>query len=120
MVKLFDYDERLREISMFFQENDAVHHTMAHVVEKLEQANIPYAIVGGMAVNAHKYQRTTGDVDVLVTAEGFAEFVRRFVPGDFETARTATMEAAVPLGTVDVLVLNEVAGLMAALAGKKR
>ena len=42
-----------------------------------------------------------------------------FVPGERETARTATADSAVPLGTVDVLVLNEAAGLMAALAGKK-
>src|SRR5947209_6278886 len=85
MIQLFDFDRRLLEISMFFQETDAVHQTMAHVVEKLEQAGIPYAIVGGMAVNAYQYQRTTGDVDVLLTAAGFADFLQRFVPGDFET-----------------------------------
>jgi hypothetical protein len=80
----FSFDRRLREIDMFFQGTDPVHRTMAHVVEKLEQAGIPYAIVGGMAVNAHKYERTTRDVDVLLTREGFEDFLQRFVPGDFE------------------------------------
>ncbi len=80
----FSFDQRLREIDIFFQGNSPVHHTMARVVEKLEQAGIPYAIVGGMAVNAHQYERTTKDLDLLLTSAGFAEFVRQFVPGDFE------------------------------------
>ena len=51
---------------MFFQKNDPVHKTMRRVVKQLEKAKIPYAIVGGMAVNAHGYRRTTNDVDVLL------------------------------------------------------
>ena len=38
-----------------------------------------------MAVNAHRYERTTDDVDVLLTAEGFAEFRRRFVEKNYHT-----------------------------------
>ena len=75
---------RLKEIDMFFAGTDPVHQTMRRVVEKLEGAAIPYAIVGGMAVNAHRYQRTTADVDVLLTPEGFAEFRRLFVEKDYE------------------------------------
>lgn len=70
---------------MFFQGKDAVHKTMRRLVKKLEKAEIPYAIVGGMAVNAHGHQRTTKDLDVLLTAEGFAQFKERFVPKDYET-----------------------------------
>jgi hypothetical protein len=76
---------RLKEIDMFFAGNDAVHQTMRHVVDKLEGAKIPYAIVGGMAVNAHGYRRTTADVDVLMTQAGFAAFRRHFVEADYET-----------------------------------
>jgi hypothetical protein len=32
-----------------------------------------------MAVNAHRYRRTTGDVDFLLTPKGFATFRQRFV-----------------------------------------
>jgi hypothetical protein len=45
--------------------------------------------------------------------------VAYFVPGGTDEARTATAEQALPLGQVDVLVLNEVATLMYALSGKK-
>jgi hypothetical protein len=69
---------RLIEIDMFFQGKDPVHQTMRRLARRLEKAGIPYAIVGGMAVNAHRYQRTTGDVDVLLTPQGFADFRERF------------------------------------------
>jgi hypothetical protein len=80
----FDFRQRLREISMFFQENDAVHQTMRTVADALERAGISYAIMGGMAVNAHRHRRTTGDVDFLVSAEGFANFLRLAPEAAFE------------------------------------
>src|SRR5438874_6562072 len=84
VARAIGFDERLKEIDMFFQGTDRVHQTMRRVVEKLDASNIPYAVVGGMAVNAHHHERTTHDVDFLLTAEGFTEFTRQFVPSDFE------------------------------------
>jgi hypothetical protein len=75
----FSFMRRLKEISMFFQGKDEVHKTLRRVVKRLEKAGISYAVMGGMAVNAHKYQRTTGDVDVLLTEEGLEEFQKRYV-----------------------------------------
>lgn len=69
---------------MFFDGTDAVHQTMRRVVRKLEETRIAYAIVGGMAVNAHRYTRTTGDVDFLLTGEGFNAFVKFAASGDFD------------------------------------
>ena len=40
----------------------------------LESDQIPYAIVGAMALNAHGYRRVTVDVDVLLTRDGLARF----------------------------------------------
>ena len=51
-----------------------VHLAMDRVVQKLDELGIPYAICGGMAVNAHGHQRTTTDVDLLLTADGLARF----------------------------------------------
>jgi hypothetical protein len=83
-IRPFNIWKGLKEISMFFQGRDEVHKTMRRVVKRLEKANIPYAVVGGMAVFAHNYRRTTADVDILLTPEGFAEFRRRFVPKNYE------------------------------------
>jgi hypothetical protein len=104
--KPFDFMERLKEIDMFFQENDPVHQTMRRVADALEGAGIPYAVMGGMAVNAHGHQRTTGDVDFLLTPQGFAEFRRRFVPHDYEPVPKRTKRFADKANgvTFDILV----------------
>lgn len=83
--KPFSFSRRLKEIDMFFEGRDAVHRTLRRLVKRLEKAKIPYAIVGAMAVNAHRYRRTTTDVDVLLTPAGFDDFRRLFVPKEYET-----------------------------------
>jgi hypothetical protein len=80
----FSFIKRLKEIDMFFQQRDPVHQTMRRTVRRLEKAGIPYAIIGGMALNAHRYLRTTGDVDFLLTPQGFEEFRKRFVGKNYE------------------------------------
>src|SRR5262245_17123019 len=72
--------ERIRSISMFFDGRDEVHKTLKRLVKRLDNAGISYALMGGIAVNAHKYVRTTGDVDILLTMEGFNEFKAKFTP----------------------------------------
>lgn len=69
---------------MFFQGTDPVHATMRRIADLLERAGIPYAIMGGMAVNAHRYERTTNDVDFLLTAEGLGDLVRRHLGQEFD------------------------------------
>lgn len=76
--------DRIKSVDMFFQKNDPVHKTMRRTIKNLEKANIPYALMGGMAVNLHGYRRTTNDVDFLLTSEGFAEFQKRFVPKHYQ------------------------------------
>jgi len=81
--KSFSFIQRLKEISMFFQRKDEVHKTMRRLAKLLDKANIAYAVVGGMAVNAHKHRRTTDDVDILLTPEGLKIFRSRFVERNY-------------------------------------
>ena len=76
--------DRLKEIDMFFQKRHPVHQTTRRIARLLEKARIPYAIVGGMAVNLHGAERTTRDVDVLLTQDGFDRFQREFVGAAFD------------------------------------
>lgn len=69
---------------MFFQRKDPVHQTMRRTAKRLEKSGIAYAIVGGMALNAHGYRRTTGDVDLLMTPRDFKLFCQEFVDKDYE------------------------------------
>jgi hypothetical protein len=101
-----NFDQRLKEIAMFFQERDPVHKTMKRLVKRLEKAKIPYAILGGMAVNAHGHRRTTADLDLLVTPDGLAEFRRRFVPKNYHPIpeRTRRFTDRTYQVTIDFLV----------------
>lgn len=63
----------IREASKFFMKKDPVHASLERITRRLQELNIPYAIVGGMALVAHGYDRTTVDVDVLVTPQGLRE-----------------------------------------------
>ncbi len=49
---------------------DAVYKSLREIAARLDRLHVSYAIVGGMALVAHGYRRTTEDVDVLVTPEG--------------------------------------------------
>lgn len=76
---LFSFGDRLEEIGRFFQGRSPQHTAMRRLARRLEKANIPYAIMGAMAVNAHRAERTTKDVDVLLTPEGLERFRREYV-----------------------------------------
>ena len=62
--------EILQLISDFFMNKGDVHETLNRVVARLEDAKIPYAVIGGLAVGLHGFTRVTGDVDILTTPEG--------------------------------------------------
>ncbi len=83
-AKPFRFTDRLKEISMFFQKRSPQHTAMRRLARRLKKAGIPYAIMGAMAVNAHGAERTTKDVDVLLTPEGLERFRREFVGEDYE------------------------------------
>jgi hypothetical protein len=78
------FSHRLREIGMFFDGTDAVHQTMKNVAAAFDAAGVQYAIVGGMAVNAHRHSRTTRDVDFLISPDGWLELRKMIAAGRFQ------------------------------------
>lgn len=64
----------VRSAGRFFMGQADVHLALDHLVRHLDRLGIPYAIVGAMALNEFGYQRTTADVDVLLTANGLSAF----------------------------------------------
>ena len=77
MTEVVPYEQRLNqnrrwalmEGSMHFEKGSEVFRTMMKLSQRLDELEIPYAVVGGMAMFQHGYQRFTSDVDILVTAE---------------------------------------------------
>jgi hypothetical protein len=62
----------MAEVDRFFMKEGPVYKTLRSIAARLDQLGVPYAVVGGMALVGHGYERTTVDVDVLVTPEGLA------------------------------------------------
>jgi hypothetical protein len=75
---VIDYEQRARAGGLagleaagdFFMDDGAVKRTMRRIAAKLDELAIPYALVGGMALVLHGQERTTVDVDILLTPEG--------------------------------------------------
>ena len=75
------YEERLNrdlnwaldEGSMHFDENNAVHRALRRITTRLTELDIPYALVGGMALFFHGLRRFTEDVDILITPESLKQ-----------------------------------------------
>jgi hypothetical protein len=108
----FSFTQRLKEIDMFFQAKDPVHQTMRRTAQRLKRAGIAYAILGGMALNAHRYRRTTNDVDFLLTQEGLVAFCRDFVGKHYDRVsgrprRFLDRKSGV---TIDILVTGRFRG----------
>jgi len=69
----------LQEASNFFMKSSPVFQTLRSITQKLEQLGIPYAVMGGMALVAHGYLRTTEDVDILISGASLESIHRSLV-----------------------------------------
>jgi hypothetical protein len=72
------YEQRLRaerswsmdEGDRHFRHDSDVFKALRKIARRLEDLGIPYAVAGGMSLDAHGFRRLTIDVDILVTREG--------------------------------------------------
>jgi len=51
-----------------------VQSALQAIARLLNEDEIPYAVIGAMALNEYGYRRVTVDVDILLTREGLEEF----------------------------------------------
>lgn len=63
----------LREGSMHFEKESAVHKALQAITRRLDELRISYAVAGGMALFFHGYRRFTEDVAILVTPDGLKQ-----------------------------------------------
>ncbi|MFO0748530.1 MAG: hypothetical protein U1F43_23120 [Myxococcota bacterium] len=61
----------------FFMADSPVHRALTRICAILDREEIPYALAGAMAMNAHGYERVTKDIDLLMTPEGLAAFKKQ-------------------------------------------
>ncbi|CAF3974222.1 unnamed protein product [Rotaria magnacalcarata] len=57
----------IRDLSMFLNKDGPIWLTIKSLAHDLESHKVDYAIIGGLAVYAHGYERTTTDCDILLS-----------------------------------------------------
>jgi hypothetical protein len=62
------------EASRFFMGDSDVQRALERLSRALDEQQIPYAVIGAMALNEWGYRRVTVDVDILLSPEGLARF----------------------------------------------
>ena len=86
MELVVPYEVRMRqdrrwageEIDSFFMRNSKVFATLTDLTHRLDEAGIPYALVGALALGQHGLDRVTVGVDMLITKEGLEAFRARY------------------------------------------
>jgi hypothetical protein len=66
--------EGARFTDEFHTGQSRVQEALAALAERLDWLDIPYAIVGALALNAYGYRRATVDIDLLLTRDGLERF----------------------------------------------
>ncbi|XZE19841.1 hypothetical protein SH449x_005171 [Pirellulaceae bacterium SH449] len=66
--------EIAKRVDAFMMERSPVHDTMRRLANAFNELEIPFAIAGAMAANAHGHRRTTADVNVLLRREDLSRF----------------------------------------------
>ena len=87
----------LQEASDFFMQRGSLIQALQDLARRLEEAAIPYAVIGAVALARHGLVRMTLDIDVLLSPEGLERFKARYLgrgyvpafPGAEKTFRAA-------------------------------
>ena len=69
----------LQEASEFFMQRGNVNQALRDLARRLDEAGIPYAVLGAIALGQHGMPRMTMDIDVLLTPQGLAQFKARYL-----------------------------------------
>jgi hypothetical protein len=84
-----------------------LHAELRGIVKALNAAEIPYALVGGLAVSIYAVPRATEDVDLLLARENLARTVERLQALGFHRAGEPMSVAA---GRLDIQRLIKIEG----------
>ena len=71
--------EVAKRADAFFMQRSPIHEAMRRLTKALTEMQIPFAIAGAMAANAHGHKRTTADVGILIRREDLQRFKERYI-----------------------------------------
>jgi len=76
----------LREASAYFAGAGRLYSTLRRLVQRLAAEDIPYALLGGLALAEHGYPRLTEEIDLLLTPSGLERFRQRLAGQGYRPA----------------------------------
>ena len=102
----------ITETGMFFEKSGPVWETLRNLEKCLQEANIDYVVIGGLALNAYNYPRQTVDVDIVITRKDYKKFKERYVGSVYVETGGATRRYTDPNSevTIDLLIAGQIAG----------
>jgi len=97
---------------MFFEKTGPVWETLRELQTRLDDAGIPFVVIGGVALNAHGYPRQTIDVDVVMSEAGFSRFLAMCEGKTYPRDEGASRRFVDPRHgvTIDVIIAGQTAG----------
>jgi hypothetical protein len=66
------FERLLESADQFFMKTGSIHQAAAALARRLDDAGIPYAVAGALALGVHGFERLTTDVDLLLTRDGLS------------------------------------------------
>jgi hypothetical protein len=89
-----------------------IHSAARRIAKALAEMQIPFAVAGALAANAHGHVRTTDDVDILLEPEGLSDFKRKWLGRGWveKFAGSKGMRDSVCNVNIDVLLTGEYPG----------
>ena len=104
--------EVVKRVDQFFMGTSPIHAAMQRLAKTLGEMQIPFAIAGAMAANAHGHRRTTADVDILIRREDLNRFKQQYLGlgwvDKFEGSKN--FRDAVCNVNIDALIVGEYPG----------
>ena len=76
----------LREASAYFAGQGRLHSALRRLTQRLDTEEIPYALLGGLALAGHGYPRLTESIDLLLTPSRLERFRQRLVGRGYRPA----------------------------------
>jgi len=108
-----DYLALLKEASNYYMARGDVFTTLQNLTRRLDDAKIPYALVGGLALAAHGFVRMTQDVDLLITREGLEAFKQTFLGRGYVLAFSGAQKTFRDIETqvrIEILITGDYPG----------
>lgn len=105
--------ETVQKGDLLFMRKGPVWESLIRLAESLECEEIPYAVVGGLALISHGFDRFTSDIDIVLTAEALDSFRTALVGRGYAPAFTGARKSFRDTRTnvrIDVITAGEYPG----------